>query len=346
MTNTINISERMQHYKIPGLSIASFHNGRIETQEFGVLEVGTNRKVDKQSIFSSCSISKLVASLIVLKLTRQGNLSLDENINNILTSWKVPPSDFTTRKHVTLRNLLSHQSGFIDPAGSFSEYTETLGIPSMIDLLEGKTPYCKKSIQVTYEPESEFHYSDINFCMIQQIIEDVTGQSFEKIVQDLIFDPLHMKNSYFPFHNLKGNYNNFACGHDKKGHVINEKYPFYPYAAAAGIWTTPSDLASVVLEIINSLKGKSNLGYSEKLMREMITPQGCSPWTGLGVFLDNSNDNLEISSFGWGIGFQCMIVFYPHKETGVIIMTNADTGVHQIKGIIGEIIEAAFPLTK
>lgn len=97
---------------------------------------------------------------------------------------------------------------------------------------------------------------------------------------------------------------------------------------------------------MKSLKGKSNLGYSKELMKEMITPQGCSPWTGLGVFLDNSNTDLEISSLGWGVGFQCVIIFYPYKETGAIIITNADTGMHQLKGLIGEIIETTFPLTK
>ncbi len=58
------------------------------------------------------------------------------------------------------------------------------------------------------------------------------------------------------------------------------------------------------------------------------------------MFLDGSGKELEISSLGWGDGFQCMLVRYPYKETGLIIMTNKDLGVHQLKGIIGEIYQS------
>lgn len=72
----------------------------------------------------------------------------------------------------------------------------------------------------------------------------------------------------------------------------------------------------------------------------MITSQGCKEWTGLGVFLDGSQHELKISSLGWGVGFQCMMVAYPYLEKGAVIMTNTDLGVHQLKGIIGEIFNS------
>lgn len=212
----------------------------------------------------------------------------------------------------------------------------------MADLLTGQTLYCQTPLEVIYEPGSEFQYSDASFCVIQQVVEDATGQPFEQIMHNLIFDPLHIAHSCFPITN-QGNRQNFACGHDKEGNVVDGKYPLYPYAAAAGLWTTPSGLAAVLLEVMHSLKSKSKIGYSQKLIREMLTPQGCSPWTGLGVFLDNSNTELKISSLGWGVGFQCIMIAYPYMETGVIIMTNADVGVHQMKGLIGEIVQTAFP---
>ncbi len=130
----------------------------------------------------------------------------------------------------------------------------------------------------------------------------------------------------------------FACGHNKDGNVVDGKYPFYPYSAAAGIWSTPTDLAALVMEIIHSLQGNSKLGLSPKIIKEMISSQGCSQWTGLGVFLDNSNQEIEISSLGWGVGFQCLMISYPHRGTGAVIMTNSDLGVHQNEGIIGEIV--------
>ncbi|WP_020060717.1 serine hydrolase domain-containing protein [Bacillus sp. 123MFChir2] len=336
---SINISERMEHYNVSGLSIAFIENGEVHmTKEFGVMKAGTNRSVNSNSIFNACSISKFLTAMLVLKLTEQGILYLDEDINDRLISWMLLENEYTQNKKVTLRTLLSHQSGIIDPEGSFYEYNSTLGEPTMVELLEGKTPYCKERIEVKYEPESDFQYSDAGFCIIQQVIEDVCGKPFEVLIDELIFEPLHMKNSTFGLTALTGSSGRFSCGHNKKGEVVSSEYPIYPYPAAAGLWTTPTDLAILVIEVMNSLKGKSKIGLSENKATELITSQGCKEWAGLGVFLDGTEQEIEFSSLGWGVGFQCMLVAYPYLGTGVVIMTNTDLGVHQMKGIIGEII--------
>ena len=210
----------------------------------------------------------------------------------------------------------------------------------MTDLLNGKTSYCKESIEVKYEPGSEFHYSDAGYCIIQQLIEDVTGESFEEIVKELIFQSLDMQNSTFTMGISEEEMCLFSCGHNKYGAVIDGKYPIYPYAAAAGLWTTPSDLSKLTIELMHSLKGRSKLGLSVSRAEEMISPQGSQAFTGLGVFLEGSKREREISSLGWGAGFQSLMVSYPYKGTGLIVMTNTDTDVHQMKGIIGEVYHA------
>ena len=334
----INISERMEHYHVSGLSIAFIHNGEINlTNEFGVMKAGTNSNVNSNSIFNACSISKFLTAMLVLKLTEQGILNLDEDINNRLTSWKIPENECTQNKKIMLRSLLSHQAGVIDPEGSFSELDSTLGVPTMVELLEGRTPYCKERIEVKYEPDSDFQYSDAGFCIIQQLIEDVCGKPFTVLMNEHIFEPLHMKNSTFEQTTFTVSRGQFSCGHNKNGEVVSSEYPIYPYPAASGLWTTPTDLSILVIELMNSLKGKSKMGLSESKAKELITSQGCKEWTGLGVFLDGSGEEIELSSLGWGIGFQCMLIAYPCLEIGVVIMTNTDLGVHQMKGIIGEI---------
>lgn len=337
----IDINKRMSYFKVPGLSITVINNGVIESSEgFGILEVGTNNKVKSSSIFNACSISKFATSMLVLKLVDDGILNLDENVNDSLTSWNVPENEFTETNKVTLRRLLSHQAGFIDPDGSFSEYNPTQGIPKMKDLLEGRTIYYPEVAEVKYEPGSNFQYSDLGFCIIEQLIEDILKRPFKELMNELIFEPLNMKNSVLEYSIPLINKYNLACGHNKDGQIVQGKYPIYPYLAAAGLWSTPTDLSTLVIEIINSLKGSSKLGISKKTINEMISSQGCSKWAGLGVFLDYPNDNIEIASFGWGIGFQCIMVAYPHLGTGAVIMTNSDLGVHQTKGLIGEIVIA------
>jgi CubicO group peptidase (beta-lactamase class C family) len=337
----INLEERMKHYNVNGLSIALIENGQISgTENYGLLEVRSNRSVNENSIFSACSISKFLTGMLAIKLIEDGHLDLDEDVNERLVTWKVPENEFTRSKKVTLRNLLSHQSGILDPEGSFAELNSDVGTPKIVELLKGNTPYCSVPISVQCEPETAFHYSDAGYCIIQLLIEDVTRKSYNQLVNKFIFNPLRMENSHLTTAILEMDKQDLSCGHNKNGDLVDGKYPIYPYPATSGLWTTSLNLATLVLELINALKGESKIGISKSLAKEMITPQSGKSWTGLGVFLEGSEKDLEISSLGWGVGFQCMMVAYPHLGRGAIIMTNAELGVHQLKGIIGEIYKS------
>jgi len=344
--SNIHIEERMKHYHVQGLSYLLIENGQIsKLAHHGTLEAGTNHQVNARSVFNACSISKFLTSMLVMKLVEQRYLNLDEDVNKKLTSWKVPESAFTKHKKVTLRNLLCHQSGIIDPIDSFPPLHAPRESFSMVDLLNGKTPYCPSAIEVSNEPWHEFHYSDAGFCIIQQLIEDVMQQSFDAIIDELIFKALNMENSSFLSSIRKSSENTFACGHHQNGELVAGNYPIYPYPAACGLWTSPTDLAKLLLEFINAIKGSSKVGISAKLAQQFLQPQGGKAWTGLGIFLDETEHEVEISSLGWGVGFQCMLVAYPYLEKGFIVMTNTDLGFHQMKGIIGELYQSFMTST-
>ncbi|HKJ47775.1 MAG TPA: serine hydrolase domain-containing protein, partial [Christiangramia sp.] len=107
-----NLSDRMEHYKVPGVSIAVVNNGKIEwAKGYGIANTNTGARVDTNTIFQAASISKPLAALAALKLVENGKLELDKDVNEYLKDWKVPESDFTTNEKVTLRRLLTHTAG-------------------------------------------------------------------------------------------------------------------------------------------------------------------------------------------------------------------------------------------
>ncbi|MCL6603661.1 MAG: beta-lactamase family protein [Paenibacillus sp.] len=329
----------MKHFNVAGLSIAEIDDSILSVVEgFGLTEVGGTKRVNLNTIFNACSISKFATAMLTLELVSRGILELDQDVNERLLSWKVPETIHTQSKKVTLRNLLSHQSGFKDPEGSFAEYNSTDGIPTMRDIFMGKTSYFPEPLQVMNEPGSGFQYSDAGYCVIQQLIEDATGKPFEVLMIELIFEPLLMNNTTLEYTIPDQDHSHFASGHNKEGVIVQGMYPIYPYPAAAGLWSTPTDLANLAIEMIYSLNGSGKLNITRKLINEMITPQYSAKWVGLGVFLDHSGIHLEVTSLGWGIGYQSMMIVHPHLGKGAVVMTNTDLGVHQTKGIIGEII--------
>ncbi|MGD7009724.1 serine hydrolase domain-containing protein [Metabacillus sp. 84] len=331
----MDMDQRLNEYTAAGVSIAVIEEGRAVWHGFGLRENGTGGKITSSTVFSACSISKFAAALLALKLVSEGQLDLDEDVNRKLKSWMFPGAG------VTLRHLLSHQSGILDPENSFMEFTFPGPYPLMKDILEGNTVFLPAPAVPVNKPGSVFRYSDAGFCVVEQVISDVLDSPFTEAVSKLIFAPLGLRNSFYLFEDGKGE---LAAGHNHKGEVLKPcKYPVYPYPASAGLWSAPLDMCKLIGEVMNAWKGKSAVGITQALAEEMTASQGCSPFTGLGCFLDSADGELEISSLGWGAGFQSMLFAYPQRGTGAVIMMNADLGVHQMKGLIGEIYKELRP---
>jgi CubicO group peptidase (beta-lactamase class C family) len=238
--------------------------------------------------------------------------------------------------------LLCHQGGFVDSDGSFGVYQKAFGVPSMASLLEGKTPYSPQRAQLQYEPMSQFSYSDLGYCIIEQVIEDVMGKSFTELLETLVLKPLGMRTSCILLEPSLGYKESLTFGHSKKGELVEGGRAYYPFAAAAGLWCSSGDLALLLMETFNGLKGEGVLSVSREYIHDMMSPQGGIPWCGLGVFLEGEGADLELSSFGWGVGYQCLLLGYVHRQEGAVIMTNTDTGVHQLKGFIGDVVRVLY----
>jgi CubicO group peptidase (beta-lactamase class C family) len=336
-----SLYSRMRHYNVPGVSVSVVDEGALAwSRGFGLLDAEKGFEVSPDSRFHACSMSKFVTTIVVLSLVQEGILHLDSVINQVLSQWQIPENELTRGIPVSVRHLLSHQSGIVDGEDSFGVLEVKDVVPELLDILNGRSPYNSKPVEVSFSPGSRFEYSDAGFCVIQQLLEETTGQSISGIVDRLVFQPLGMTSSSFQHAVEFGDEPEIAIGHDAAGEVVAGRRATYPYLAAAGLWTTPGDLARLIVEVQKLLAGTGKLQIAPDLIEEMVTPQGCAEWTGLGVFVRGQGVKQRFLSNGWGVGFQCQLTAFPYSGSGIIIMTNSDPGRPQERSLVGELLRS------
>jgi CubicO group peptidase (beta-lactamase class C family) len=316
------LSARMAQLHIPGVSVAVIHNGVIEwAAGFGVKQLG-GAPVGADTLFQAGSISKPVAAIGALHQVQEKKLSLDADVNTELVSWKIPDSPAANNKPVTLRELLTHTAG--STVHGFPGYAATDPVPTLLQVLDGQKPANTAPIRLESEPGSKWNYSGGGYTVMQQVLLDVTKESFPKLMQDTALGPIGMTHSTYQQPLPAALQPEAATPYDWKSEPISGGAHTYPEMAAAGLWTTPSDLARYCIETQLSLRGKSNRVLSQNLTQQMVTP-GLGNW-GLGLEIGGSATDPYFSHGGVNAGFESLFVAYEHRGDGAVIMTNAMGG--------------------
>lgn len=317
------IEERLRFYHVPGVSIAVIDSGRIAwARGWGEVQAGSGFGVDSSTLFQAASISKPVTAAGALRLVEGGILSMDEDVNARLRSWQVPASRFTDSAKVTLRRLLSHTAG--TTVHGFPGYAAGAPAPSSVQVLEGAPPVNTAPVVVDTFPGSAFRYSGGGYVIVQLLMCDATHRPFPVLMRDLVLLPAGMVHSTFvqPFPTERAD--EAATAHDRLGAPIPGRYHTYPEMSAAGLWTTPSDLARFVVSIQRSLAGRAGSILSPEVARRMITRQSDS--YGLGLTVEGDADSLWFSHGGSNAGFQSYLVASGTGGQGAVVMTNGDAG--------------------
>lgn len=339
--DTATLTARLKHYKTPGISIAVINNEEVEwARGFGVKEWGKEEKVDENTLFLAGSVSKPVFALGVMKLKEKGLVDLDEDINNYLTSWKVPPVN-EWQPRVTLRQLLSHTAGFT--VHGFPGYLHSEEIPSTKQILDGEYPSNTPPVRVNILPGSQFRYSGGGITIAQLTVSDLLEKPFPLVMQDEIFGPLKILNSSYEQPLPKEKMGQASTGHPWKYQPINGKFHIYPEMAAAGLWTTAQDLAKIGVEVQKAVKGKSSF-IAQETIEEMLTPQKIASHIGMGFFLNGKDESIRFEHGGWDEGFVTEFVAYKKLGKGAVVMVNSNEGyaiMHEILRAIA--IEYEWP---
>lgn len=319
----MKLADRMKFYKTPGVSLAVINNGRIEwARGYGVREAGGDVAVTPETLFQAASISKPVAAMAALRLVQEGKLNLDEDVNRKLVTWKVPENEFTREKKVTLRGLLSHSAGLT--VHGFAGYARDSQLPTLLQVLDGVKPANSALIRVDTTPGTKYRYAGGGYVVLQQLLMDVTGKQFQTLMRDTVLKRIGMAHSTYEQPLPKERWAQAAVGYMPTGEKVQGDWHTYPEMAAAGLWTTPSDLARFAIENQQAIAGKSGQVLSQEMARQMLTPQ-VGGW-GLGLSVAGSGQSARFSHGGANEGFRCLLVAYINTGQGAVVMTNSDSG--------------------
>jgi CubicO group peptidase (beta-lactamase class C family) len=337
------IKAQIAQRHIRGLSLAIIKDGKISVARgYGVTDDSSKAPVTTSTLFQAGSISKPVSALGALHLVEAGTLSLDGDVNAKLKSWKVPENRFTTTEKVTLRRLLSHSAGLT--VHGFPGYDVSDRVPTVVQVLDGAPPANTPAIRVDTTPGAISRYSGGGFTVMQQMVIDVTGQPFPQFLQKTVLGPIGMTSSSFEQPQPNARAALTAAGYYADGSPVHGRWHVYPEMAAAGLWTTPTDLAKFAIEIQETLAGRGHGIISPAMARQYVTEQ--KGGTGLGVGVQGAGRSLRFSHGGRDAGFDALLNAGAETGDGLAIMINANDN-SRLMGRIRDYIERVwdFPMT-
>lgn len=326
------IQSRMEYYKVPGLSL-SVANGYTAAwqRSYGFLRAGKPAMVDDNSIFQAGSVSKFVTALLVMHYVEQGLFDLDEDVNGYLKSWQVPVNEFNRENPVTLRYLLSHQSGL---PSSNTDRDESQPMPSLVQILNAQPPAINKPALPMFAPGEKWSYSNIGFVVIQLMLEDTLGKSLDALAREVIFGPIDMDSSTFDYPLKVSMRHREAMPHTKEGEA-GEVAQDSLARAQGGLMTTTSDMVKLIVELMKAFNGQSDTVISEATLKIMLEKQVDVPSSalgfpigmGLGVFVDGEGENVSMMHPGHSYpGSTFIVQAFPGLGQGVVMGVNGHWG--------------------
>ena len=319
------LAELLDELGVPGVSVAVIRDFEIHwAKGYGTADVETGAPVTPDTLFQAASISKPVAAMAALKAVELDAFALDADINTVLESWTLPMGEWSGGPAVTPRMLLSHSSGLGDGFG-FPGYHPDDELPTVVEILDGRAPSNVGVVRMERAPMSAYKYSGGGVTVMQLALEDALDEPFPAILDRLVLKPLGMTHSAYEQPLGPERDRQAARAHDRSGGARDAKWHVYPELQAAGLWTTPSDLARLAIEVQRTLRGESQRVLSPVSMREMVRPVGVGDYA-VGFRIEKIGQGWYFGHGGSNWGFRCDLIAHVAKGYGVAIMTNGDNG--------------------
>jgi CubicO group peptidase (beta-lactamase class C family) len=263
-----SLADEMRRLKVPGVSVAVIRGGKLAwARGYGVTHAG-GPAVTPQTLFQAASLSKSVTGLAVMRMVEAGKLDLDADVNTMLGSWKLPPGPGAGK--VSVRQLLSHTGG--TTVSGFPGYAAGTPVPSVTQVLDGVAPANTAPVRVQTAPGSAWAYSGGGYTVVQLAMTERSGKPFPALLDEIVLKPLGMRDSSF-VHPLPASLAPRAGQpHERSGQAYAGGPFLHPELAAAGLWTTPSDMARFAIAVQDALAGRAKGFLSAPMARPMLEP--------------------------------------------------------------------------
>jgi CubicO group peptidase (beta-lactamase class C family) len=314
-TAHLQLTDALDILNVPSLSIAVIEDNKIGP----VCAYGSG--ISTRTLFQAASLSKLVTAVAALRLVQQGHLVLDGDIDDSLRSWHLPKSDLTAGHPVSLRGLLSMTGGIGTPG--FTGYEPGDPLPTLMQILDGLSPAHSRPVRVEFQAGSRYTYSGGGYEIVQALIQDTAHRSFAAAMEDLILKPAGMSDSLFAPTLPANLYARAALGHHGDGDELPGGWRLTPELAADGMWSTPSDLARLLVELAKAYRGEDGGLLERAVARSMFARQNGGPY-GLGGALSGSGESLVLMKRGQNVGYQGYLLIFPEAGQGMVIMSGSE----------------------
>jgi CubicO group peptidase (beta-lactamase class C family) len=326
---------------VPGLSACVADPfGPVDSIALGVREIGTDLRIDLDTVFQIGSVSKAISAVGLVRLVTLGCITLDEPILPRLRSWTFPRRILASHdpSALTMRHLLCHFSGLNVHGYPYLPLDSRL--PSAAEILDG-IDGPEYALDFLGPPGRTMHYSSANYVLLQLLAEDLTGEPFARWMHRTYLAPLGMhRSSYLWSHGFAGN---FARRHTGEGQAL----PTMQRAvlASSNLHTTPTDLARVTSLVLAARFGNHDHDWfmPPDLAAEMIRGQPdaqSDPHWGLGWYLGFSQYHSTFKAGGAFEGVWSWLEGFPSCGVSVVMLTNSQSG----QDVTRPIMERVRPL--
>jgi CubicO group peptidase (beta-lactamase class C family) len=314
--------ERMEHYGVPGLSVALASGGRAtRTLCWGVRDAGEGARVDADTVLQAASIGKAVTAVGALALVQDGAIGLDDDVRRRLPGRSIPFAAGVADRPVTLRQLLSHTAGVNAP--SYDGLAPGARWPSLGEILDGADGAGGPRVEVA-TAAGAYRYSGGGFELIEAVIENCAGQPFERVMHERVFAKLGMERTTFEPVPPAGLRDDIASGHSWVGARRDTPWLVYPQRAAASLWSTPSNLCRLLSDVSASWRGSEGDVLSAASAHVMMTEVASG--MGLGFGVQGEGRAKIISHAGWTRGYRSYLAAFPATGEAIVVMANGDRG--------------------